>query len=55
VHYGRAGAVRDARTEVLTAAYDAHPERSVRKHPEPPALPGTVWINKPDPTNPTNP
>jgi len=55
VHFDRASAVRDARAEVLTAAYDAHPERFVRKHPEPPALPGTVWINKPDPTNSTNP
>jgi putative transposase len=55
VHFGRAGAVRDARAEVLTTAYNAHPERFVRKHPEPPALPGTVWINKPNPTNSTNP
>jgi putative transposase len=55
VHYGRAGAVRAARAKVLTDAYVAHPERFVRKHPEPPALPGAVWINKPQPTNLTNP
>lgn len=55
VHYDRAGAVRAARANVLTAAYAAHPERFVRKHPEPPALPGAVWINKPDPANSTNP
>jgi putative transposase len=33
---------------VLTAAYAAHPERFVRKLPEPPGLPTTAWINKPD-------
>jgi len=51
VHYGRAAGVRAARTGVLTAAHAAHPERFVRKHPEPPALPGAVWINKPEPAN----
>lgn len=55
VHYGRVGRIRAARAEVLTDAYLAHPERFVRKHPEPPALPGTVWINKPQPANSTNP
>lgn len=55
VHYGRASAVRAARAQTLTSAYVAHPERFVRKPPEPPALPGTVWINKPEPTNSTNP
>ncbi len=34
--------------EVLTAAYAAHPERFVRKLPEPPALPAVAWINQPD-------
>jgi putative transposase len=55
VHHGRADTVRAARAEILTGAYAAHPERFVRKHPEPPALPGAVWINKPsEPTEPTN-
>lgn len=54
VHYGRAGAIRAARANTLTAAYNLHPERFVRKHPEPPALPSAVWINKPEPTEPTN-
>jgi putative transposase len=54
LHYDRAGAIRAARAQVLTAAHAAHPERFVRKHPEPPALPGAVWINRPDPTNSTN-
>jgi putative transposase len=48
VHYGRAHAVREARGRVLDAAHAAHPERFVRKAPEPPKLPGTVWINKPE-------
>jgi putative transposase len=47
VHYGRAGLVREARAGVLTSAYQQHPERFVRKPPEPPRLPGAVWINKP--------
>ncbi len=33
---------------MLAAAYARMPERFVRKHPEPPALPTTVWINKPE-------
>lgn len=48
VHYGRAPAIREARGRVLDAAYQATPERFVRKPPEPPKLPGTVWINKPE-------
>lgn len=48
VHYGRAEAVRDKRAGVLAAAYAAHPERFVRKPPEPPKIPETSWINRPD-------
>jgi putative transposase len=47
VHYGRAERVQAQRAEVLSAAYAAHPERFVRKPPQPPALPGSVWINQP--------
>jgi putative transposase len=47
VHYGRAEAVRQQRAVVLNAAYADHPERFVRKPPEPPRLPTTVWINEP--------
>lgn len=47
VHYGRADAVRAARATVLDLAYAAHPERFVRKPPEPPELPQAAWINKP--------
>jgi len=54
VHHGRAAAVRQARALTLTAAYAATPQRFVRKHPEPPALPGTAWINRPQPADSTN-
>lgn len=47
VHYGRAATVREQRVQVLDTAYAAHPERFVRKAPEPPALPTMAWINKP--------
>jgi putative transposase len=47
VHYGRDELIRSQRAEVLDAAYAAHPERFVRKPPEPPALPNAVWINEP--------
>lgn len=47
VHYDRAQSVRAARAEVLAAAYAAHPERFVRQPPQPPALPGPAWINRP--------
>ena len=48
VHYGLAEAVRDKRAGVLDAAYAAHPDRFVRKPPEPPKIPETSWINRPD-------
>jgi len=47
VHHGRAGAVRAARAGVLDLAYQATPERFVRKPPQPPKLPEQAWINKP--------
>jgi putative transposase len=47
VHRGRGEQVRAARQAVLADAYAAHPERFVRKHPEPPKLPTAVWINSP--------
>jgi len=45
VYHGRAPAIRHAR--VLTTAYTKHPERFVRKHPQPPTFPTTTWINAP--------
>ena len=50
VHYGTALIIREKRAGVLDAAYAAHPERFVRKPPEPPKLPSDSWINKPDDT-----
>ena len=47
VHDGRASMVHHARQQVLSAAYAAHPERFVRKPPQPPRLPHAVWINPP--------
>ena len=47
VHYGRATHITAARAAVLTAAYHTHPERFVRKHPQPPQLPDASWINRP--------
>jgi putative transposase len=47
VHYGRSSVVHAVRADVLAAAYTRNPERFVRKHPEPAALPEAVWINKP--------
>lgn len=49
VHYGRAGQVREARAVVLSAAHAAHPERFVRRPPQPPQLPRPAWINRPTP------
>jgi putative transposase len=47
VHEGRAELLRTARHQVLLTAYAAHPERFVRKPPQPPHLPHAVWINPP--------
>ncbi len=47
VHYGRAEQVLAARQQTLLTAYRAHPERFVRRPPQPPALPQQAWINRP--------
>jgi putative transposase len=49
VHYGRVEAILEQRRLVLAAAYAAHPERFVRKPPEPTAPPPAAWINRPAP------
>ena len=46
VHYGRADQILTARAAVLDGAFQQHPERFVRKPPQPPRLPEAVWINK---------
>ncbi len=48
LHYGRAEAIMAARQTALDAAYAANPNRFVRKRPQPPSLPSTSWINRPD-------
>jgi putative transposase len=53
VHYGRADQVHAERQRVLDAAYQATPERFVRRAPTPPAVPTAAWINKPTPTEET--
>jgi putative transposase len=50
VHYGLAPAAIEQRRAVLDAAYAAHPERFVRKPPQPLPAPTEVWINKPQQT-----
>lgn len=47
VHFGLAEQLREMRADVLDTAYQQHPERFVRKPPEPPKLPEAAWINKP--------
>ncbi len=51
VHYGHAAEVLARRGQTLDAAYQAHPERFVRKPPTPLALPEAVWINPPSPSS----
>ena len=48
VHSGRAPELAERRAQLLTRAYELHPERFVRKPPIPPEVPTAVWINKPE-------
>jgi putative transposase len=50
VYHGTADEIRAHRTNVLNAAYTAHPERFVRGQPTPPPLPDIVYINPPQET-----
>jgi putative transposase len=47
IHFGRTEQVLAARGQALRAAYDAHPERFVRRPPRPEAPPREAWINPP--------
>jgi putative transposase len=49
VHFGETQTVLANRQKVLDAAYQAHPDRFVRRPPKPLPLPSEVWINKPLP------
>jgi putative transposase len=53
VHFGEAQSVLERRQAVLDAAYQAHPDRFVRRAPRPQPLPSEVWINKPVPAGKT--
>ena len=50
VHFGETQTVLAHRQVVLDAAYQAHPDRFVRRPPKPLPLPSEVWINKPVPS-----
>jgi len=47
VHSGHTAQVLATRQETLLAAYRAHPERFVRRPPQPPVVPRQAWINPP--------
>jgi hypothetical protein len=49
VHYGETAAVLAQRREILATAYAQHPERFVRRAPQPAEPPTPVWINPPTP------
>ena len=48
VHYGLAEDITAARQLTLIDAYNRHPERFVRRPPQPPELPEAAWINPPE-------
>lgn len=49
VHLGRAETVIQRRSATLEVAYEANPQRFVRKKPTHPKLPTAAWINPPKP------
>ena len=50
LHVGDGGLLERIRA-ILTAAYATHPERFVRRAPQPAAPPTAVWINPPKRTD----
>ncbi len=48
VHYGRATKLNKKRQELLTKAFNLHPERFVNGSPKALKLPKEVWINPPE-------
>jgi len=52
VHTGNSENIRQQRQEVLREAYQQHPERFVKGHPQTQPLPEAVWINKPEQEKP---
>ena len=51
VHHEQAARILEARALTLQAADEAHPERFVRRPPQPLQLPAAVWINPPGATS----
>lgn len=49
VHHGQAPAILAERQQVLSLAYQLHPDRFVKGLPAPEALAAEVWINRPLP------
>jgi putative transposase len=49
VHMGNVEAIYQIRARALNEAYIKHPERFVRKPPQPAQVPAEVWINPPQP------
>ena len=47
VHSGQAPDIHDSRKKTLLDVYAQHPQRFVRKPPQPPELPVAAWINPP--------
>jgi hypothetical protein len=47
VHYGQIDPIHAARQITLDHAFEAYPERFVKRPPIPPAKPIAVWINPP--------
>ena len=47
LHFGKAGEIHAARQKTLTAAFNANPQRFVKKPPTPPQIPTAAWINPP--------
>ena len=47
VHYGQIDQIHAARQITLDRAFEAYPERFVKRPPIPPAKPIAVWINPP--------
>ena len=48
VHYGQADQIHAQRQKTLDRAFDANPNRFVKKPPNPPQKPTVVWINPPN-------
>jgi putative transposase len=47
LHYGQADKILAARHDVLSRAYDEHPERFIKGRPKAQRAPEAVWINPP--------